>query len=104
MPGIDSHAHPADARMTELIIHPEMQNIADVLGYIRQRAEVLEDGEWIWVSHSFSDPAGRGTVSDERGTGSGGTERIRVVFRTGPMLVNSLALKAEWYRQGLESG
>ncbi len=51
LPGmIDSHMHPNQAAVSE---HdhaiPDMQTIADVLAYVRARADVLPDGEWIWV-------------------------------------------------------
>ncbi|MGI6454358.1 MAG: amidohydrolase [bacterium] len=102
MPGlIDSHAHPADACMTEFD-HPipEMQNIADVLGYIRQRAEVLEDGEWIWVSQVFLT-----RLEEERYPTREELDQAApknpVVFRTGPdASVNSLALKLSGIGKG----
>jgi predicted amidohydrolase YtcJ len=55
IPGlIDSHAHPADACMTEFD-HPipAMERIADVLGYIRARARVVKEGDWIVVRQVF---------------------------------------------------
>jgi len=55
MPGlIDSHGHPAAAAVTEFD-HPipTMETIPDVLNYIRSRAAVLEEGQWIWVSQVF---------------------------------------------------
>lgn len=55
IPGlIDSHTHPAGAAMTEFD-HPipTMETIPAVLDYIRSRAEVLDDGEWIHVRQVF---------------------------------------------------
>ncbi|WP_425409813.1 amidohydrolase [Hyphococcus sp.] len=51
LPGlIDSHMHPNQAAVSE-IDHsiPDMASIDDVLAYVRARAAVLPDGEWIWV-------------------------------------------------------
>ena len=51
LPGLmDSHAHPASACLTEFD-HPipAMESIDDVLDYIRSRARVLKEGEWIEV-------------------------------------------------------
>ncbi len=55
LPGLmDSHAHPADACMTEFD-HPipDMEGIADVLAYIRERARVTKAGDWIEVRQIF---------------------------------------------------
>src|SRR4051812_14627386 len=55
LPGlIDSHSHPADACMTEFD-HPipDMETIADVLKYIRERAQVVKAGDWIEVHQVF---------------------------------------------------
>ena len=55
LPGlIDSHVHPCEACMTEFD-HPipQMDSIEDVLDYIRTRADVLEDGDWIVVQQVF---------------------------------------------------
>src|SRR5262249_45411607 len=55
LPGlIDSHVHPAGASMTEFD-HPlpEMESIADVLAYVRTRAKVLAEGEWIQLRQVF---------------------------------------------------
>src|SRR4051812_40135003 len=55
LPGLmDSHAHPADAAMTEFD-HPipDMETIADVLAYIRERARVQPAGSWIEVHQVF---------------------------------------------------
>ncbi len=55
IPGlIDSHAHPVGAALTEFD-HPipSMETIQDVLDYIRARARVVPEGEWIVVSQVF---------------------------------------------------
>ena len=55
LPGLmDSHAHPADACLTEFD-HPipPMESVQDVLDYIRSRAQVLKEGEWIEVHQVF---------------------------------------------------
>jgi predicted amidohydrolase YtcJ len=55
LPGlIDSHVHPNGACMIEFD-HPipEMETIADVLAYIRDRAKALSKGEWIQVHQVF---------------------------------------------------
>jgi hypothetical protein len=55
MPGfIDSHVHPAGACMTEFD-HPipQMDSIEDVLNYIKARASVLADGQWIVLQQVF---------------------------------------------------
>lgn len=55
LPGLmDSHTHTADAAMTEFD-HPipDMETIADVLAYIRERARVVPAGEWIEVRQVF---------------------------------------------------
>src|SRR5262249_47336439 len=55
LPGLmDSHAHPADACLTEYD-HPipSMERIQDVLDYIGSRTRVLKEGEWIQVRQVF---------------------------------------------------
>src|SRR5262245_61967342 len=55
VPGLmDSHVHPTGASMYEFD-HPvpEMETIADVLKYIGQRADQLDDGDWIVVQQVF---------------------------------------------------
>src|SRR2546427_3678777 len=55
LPGLmDSHAHPADACLTEFD-HPipEMETLQDVLDYIPRRAAVVKEGEWIEVRQGF---------------------------------------------------
>jgi hypothetical protein len=55
LPGlIDSHVHPTGAALTEFD-HPipDFEGIPDVLDYIRARAKVLAEGEWIVVRQVF---------------------------------------------------
>jgi hypothetical protein len=55
LPGlIDSHVHPTGASMFEASHEiPPMEDIEDVLEYIRGRAKVVPKGEWIRVSQVF---------------------------------------------------
>ncbi|MCL4177432.1 MAG: amidohydrolase family protein [Verrucomicrobia bacterium] len=55
LPGfIDSHAHPADACLTEFDhAIPPMECIQDVLDYIQARARVVKEGDWIEVRQVF---------------------------------------------------
>ncbi len=55
LPGlIDTHVHACDAAMTEFD-HPipQMDSVADVLDYFKDRAKVLEDGQWIVLQQVF---------------------------------------------------
>lgn len=95
MPGLmDSHAHPADACMTEFD-HPipTMERIQDVLDYIAGRARIVPEGEWIEVRQVFI------TRLQERRYPTRAeldavTPKHPVLFATGPdASLNSLALK-----------
>ncbi len=95
LPGlIDSHVHPTSAYMTEFD-HPipEMETIADVLEYIKSRAQALEDREWIIVQQVFITRLReqRYPTRDELDQAAPNNP---VVFQTGPdASVNTLALK-----------
>lgn len=95
LPGfIDSHTHPSGASMHEFD-HPvpEMETIADVLAYIRTRAEALEEGQWIWVQQVFITRLReqRYPTRDELDEAAPNNP---VAFRTGPdAALNSQALK-----------
>jgi hypothetical protein len=55
LPGlIDSHTHSVAASMYEFD-HPvpDMESVADVLKYIRSRAAVTKEGDWITLSQVF---------------------------------------------------
>ncbi|RPJ58197.1 MAG: amidohydrolase [Acidobacteria bacterium] len=95
LPGlIDSHMHPTAASMYEFDHEvPEMQTIADVLRYIRARAELLPDGRWISLSQVFITRL-RERRYPTRAELDEAAPRNPVVFRTGPdASLNSLALK-----------
>ncbi len=95
LPGlIDSHVHATGAAEYEFD-HPipDMLSIADVLAYIRGRAEQLADGEWVTVSQVFITRLAeqRFPTRDELDSVAPNNP---VLFRTGPDgAVNSLALK-----------
>lgn len=95
LPGlIDSHLHAPAASVYEFDHEvPEMETIADVLNYVRSRAEQLEDGQWILVSQVFITRL-REQRYPTRAELDAAAPRNPVVFRTGPdASVNSLALK-----------
>src|SRR5262245_8399124 len=95
LPGLmDSHVHPFDASMIEFD-HPipEMETIQDVLDYVRSRAAVLKEGEWIQVRQVFIT-----RLREQRYPTRDELDRVApkhpVVFSTGPdASLNSLALK-----------
>jgi predicted amidohydrolase YtcJ len=94
LPGlIDSHVHPTGACLTEFD-HPipEMESIQDVLDYVKARAKVLAEGEWITVDQVFIT-----RLREQRYPTKDELDRAApqnpVVFRTGPdASLNSLAL------------
>jgi len=95
LPGlIDSHVHPSDASMIEFDhAIPEMETIQDVLDYIRGRAAVLKEGEWIQVRQVFIT-----RLREQRYPTRDELDRVAprhpVMFATGPdASLNSLALK-----------
>ena len=95
LPGlIDSHVHPSDASMIEFDhAIPEMENIQDVLDYIRGRAAVSKEGEWIQVRQVFIT-----RLREQRYPTRDELDRVApkhpVIFATGPdASLNSLALK-----------
>ncbi len=95
LPGLmDSHAHPANACLTEFD-HPipAMEGIEDVLDYIQSRARVLKEGEWIEVHQVFIT-----RLREQRYPTRAELDRVApkhpVIFQTGPdAALNSLALK-----------
>lgn len=95
LPGlIDSHVHPVAASMHEFD-HPvpDMETIADVLAYIRSRAQVLDDGQWIVVRQVFITRL-REQRYPTKAELDEAAPRHPVVFSTGPdASANSLALK-----------
>jgi predicted amidohydrolase YtcJ len=95
MPGlIDSHAHPAQACLTEWD-HPipAMECIQDVLDYIQARAQALPEGQWIEVHQVFIT-----RLREQRYPTRAELDRVvprhPVLFATGPdASLNTLALK-----------
>ena len=96
LPGLgDSHVHPAGAAMTEFD-HPvpDMQSIADVLDYIKSRAKVLDEGQWIVVRQVFITRL-REQRYPTKAELDEAAPKHPVVFATGPdASANSLALAA----------
>ncbi|QDU97842.1 amidohydrolase family protein [Lignipirellula cremea] len=95
MPGlIDSHTHPGSASMHEFD-HPvpDMETVADVLDYIRQRAAAVGEGEWVQVSQIFITRL-REQRYPTRAELDAAAPKNPVVFSTGPdASVNSMALE-----------
>jgi len=95
LPGlIDSHVHPGGASLHE---HdhaiPEMETIAEVLDYVRARAEALADGEWIQVRQVFITRL-REQRYPTRAELDAAAPHNPVLFSTGPdASLNSLALE-----------
>jgi predicted amidohydrolase YtcJ len=95
LPGLmDSHAHPADACMTEFD-HPipPMESIRDVLDYIRTRTGAVKEGDWITVRQVFIT-----RLREQRYPTLAELDRVApmhpVMFATGPdASLNSLALR-----------
>jgi len=95
LPGlIDSHVHAAQAAMYEFD-HPvpDMETIADVLGYIRSREAVAKAGDWIVLTQVFITRL-REQRFPARAELDAAAPHNPVYFGTGPdAAVNSAALK-----------
>jgi len=95
LPGlIDSHTHPTAASMTEFD-HPipDFESIQDVLDYIRARAQVTPEGEWIVLDQIFITRL-REQRYPTRAELDQAAPRHPVLYHTGPdASLNSLALK-----------
>jgi predicted amidohydrolase YtcJ len=95
LPGfIDSHVHPCGACMTEFD-HPipQMDSIEDVLNYIKMRANVLADGEWIVVQQVFITRLREQRYPTRKELDTAAPKNP-TVFRTGPdASLNSLAMR-----------
>jgi predicted amidohydrolase YtcJ len=95
LPGlIDSHVHPSSASLHEFD-HPvpDMESIADVLAYIKSRAETLPAGTWINVRQIFIT-----RLKEQRYPSRAELDAVApqhpVMFATGPdAMLNTLALK-----------
>lgn len=95
LPGlIDSHTHPVSAAMMEFDHQiPEMLSIQDVLEYIKSRAKVVPEGEWIVVQQVFITRL-REQRYPNRAELDQAAPNHPVIFRTGPdASLNSLALQ-----------
>src|SRR5262249_28295139 len=95
LPGImDSHVPPGEACLTEFDhAIPEMENISDVLDYIRRRAAVVKEGDWIELRQVFIT-----RLAEQRYPTREELDRAApkhpVVFATGPdASLNTLALR-----------
>lgn len=95
LPGlIDTHTHPTGAAMYEFD-HPvpDMETIADVLDYFRERAKVVPEGEWIRLQQVFIT-----RLREQRYPTRAELDEVApkhaIYFRTGPdASLNSLALE-----------
>ena len=95
IPGlIDSHLHAPGASVYEFDHRvPTMECIADVLRYVKDRAKVLDDGEWIVIQQVFITRL-RERRYPNRDELDEAAPNNPVFFRTGPdCSVNSAALK-----------
>ena len=95
LPGLtDSHLHATAAAMYEFDhTVPDMETVADVLNYIRERAKVVPEGGWITLSQVFITRL-RDQRYPTRAELDEAAPRHPVVFQTGPdASLNSLALK-----------
>lgn len=95
LPGLmDSHVHPLGAALHEFD-HPipDMEAIADVLAYVRQRAKDLPAGEWIMMRQVFITRL-REQRYPTRAELDAAAPEHPVIFATGPDgMLNSLGLK-----------
>lgn len=95
IPGLmDSHVHPAGAAMTEFD-HPipDMESIGDVLAYLRGRAQVVPEGEWISLSQVFITRL-REQRYPTRAELDSVAPKHPLIYSTGPdASLNSLAMK-----------
>ena len=95
LPGLmDSHVHSTGASMYEFDHEvPEMETMADVLAYVKSRADVLDDGEWIRVRQVFITRL-REQRYPTREELDQAAPKNPVYFSTGPdASLNSMALK-----------
>jgi hypothetical protein len=95
LPGLmDSHAHPADACLTEFDhAIPPLEKIQDVLDYIKARSRAVKEGEWIEVRQVFITRL-REQRYPTRAELDAAAPAHPVLFATGPdASLNSLALK-----------
>ena len=94
LPGlIDSHTHPLGAAMYEFDhTVPDMETVADVLSYFRERAKVVPEGGWIRLQQVFITRL-REQRYPTRAELDSVAPNHAAYFRTGPdASLNSLAL------------
>ncbi len=95
LPGlIDTHTHPLGAALYEFDhAVPEMETVADVLDYFRQRARVVPEGSWIRLQQVFITRL-REQRYPTRAELDEAAPNHAAYFRTGPdASLNSLALE-----------
>ena len=95
LPGlIDTHTHPLGAALYEFDhAVPEMETVADVLDYFRQRAKVVPEGSWIRLQQVFITRL-REQRYPTRAELDDAAPNHAAYFRTGPdASLNSLALE-----------
>lgn len=96
MPGLmDSHVHPGSASMHEYD-HPipEMESITDVLAYVRARAQVVPEGDWITIRQVFITRL-KEPRYPTRAELDAAAPKHPVMFSTGPdAMLSTLALQA----------
>lgn len=95
LPGlIDTHTHPLGAALYEFDhAVPDMETVADVLDYFRQRARVVPEGSWIRLQQVFITRL-REQRYPTRAELDEAAPKHAAYFRTGPdASLNSLALE-----------
>jgi len=95
LPGlIDSHVHSTGAATHEFDhVIPEMETVADVLAYIRDRTTKVPEGTWIGLSQVFITRL-REQRFPTRAEMDEAAPKHPVTFRTGPdAAINSLAME-----------
>jgi len=106
LPGLmDSHVHPTGAAMTEFDHDiPQMDTIADVLGYIAARTKAVPEGSWISVRQVFIT-----RLKEQRYPTREELDRVApkhpVHFSTGPdSMLNTLALRLSGITKDFKPG
>lgn len=95
LPGlIDTHTHPLGAALYEFDhAVPDMETVADVLDYFRQRARIVPEGSWIRLQQVFITRL-REQRYPTRAELDEAAPKHAAYFRTGPdASLNSLALE-----------
>ena len=81
---------------------PEMETIADVLDYIRSRAEALGEGKWVVVRQVFITRLKEQRYPDAGGAGPGRAEEPRPLLDRPRRLGQHAGAEAQRHRQGLQ--